>query len=139
MKKVLVFLVVITLASCAALNRYPVLITMEDAVLIENNSVGNEWSTTATVDGTELAVGESIVVDLRPGVLLEATATEQDSIPDVGQVEKTLRVYDLISTGNLIEYYRVRLDVVVTEDQGTYAGNTALWQYMFLIEPALAF
>lgn len=135
MKKVSVFLFAISIGSCGMFNPYSAVITVEEITLIANDSVGSEWSSLATVGGVALEIGESIIVDLQPGVLLKATAIEQDTYPDVGQTENVINSYDLISAGEDLVSYRVRLDVVVTEDRGAYAGNTALWWFVFLIEP----
>ena len=99
----------------------PVVITQESVNLEYNNSVGNEWSTRATVNGTMLMVGESVAADLENGAVLKAEAMEQDTYVDTGQAENTIWSYDLICAGENVESCRVLLDVVVTEDRGAYA------------------
>lgn len=112
---------------------YPATISLEDIALVSNNSVGDEWTTEATVDGDTILAGESIIVDLSSAVTLKASATEEDTYPDIGSKTQKINKRDLPADGSLT----VVLEVTVTEDRGMYAGNTAMWRFTFLIEPVL--
>jgi PKD repeat protein len=78
-----------------------VTVILEMIELDYNNHVGNEWSITAR-------------------------AVEHDKYSDFGSARQTF-VISCTDTGIETEYGN--LEVLVREDRGRYAGNTALWRF----------
>ncbi|WP_338552429.1 hypothetical protein [Paenibacillus sp. KS-LC4] len=63
-------------------------------------------------------------------VKLEATAVEQDKIPDVGAANKSFNASTVAASK------KHTLDVVVVENRGRYSGNVAKWKFVFKVEKA---
>ncbi|MDQ0193377.1 hypothetical protein [Paenibacillus wynnii] len=105
-------------------------VTFVSADLVENNHVGNEWWWGGFVNGTELADGESITLNVSSTgtIKLHAEAQEQDSIPDDGEATTTLKVSSLKSSQNK------SMTVQVVENRGRYSGNSASWKFIFKID-----
>ena len=128
---VLLFIFIISSQSLLAAGKTEkVKVTFVSADLVENNHVGNEWWWGGFVNGSELADGESIILNLSSTgtIKLHAEAQEQDKIPDDGETTTTLKVSSLKSSENK------SLTVKVVENRGRYSGNTATWKFVFKIE-----
>ncbi|MED5015786.1 hypothetical protein P9847_00525 [Paenibacillus chibensis] len=96
--------------------------------LIENNHVGNEWYTEASVNQKPIEVGESITLQNPKSIKLEAYAEEQDKVPDIGTASKTIQISSLNQKTSTIE-----LKVTVTENRGRYSGQKAYWKFVYQI------
>ncbi|WP_341278886.1 hypothetical protein [Paenibacillus sp. FSL H8-0537] len=59
---------------------------------------------------------------------LEATAIEQDKIPDVGTATKSFKASTVAASK------KHTLDVEVVENRGRYSGNVAKWKFVFKVE-----
>lgn len=86
--------------------------------LRSNHSVGNDWHTAITYNGQELHSGDTVTQALHTEIVLQSTVTEQDRFPDVGNGTLQLTLADGATAETLI---------TVTEDRGTFCGNTAVW------------
>ncbi|MFC3802302.1 hypothetical protein [Cohnella sp. GCM10012308] len=105
-------------------------ITVTSIALVENNHVGNEWYTEASVNGKTVAEGSSVTLTLKPSaaVKLQAYAQEQDKIPDEGEATVSVKASSIAKTTNKA------LSVTVTENRGRYSGNTATWKFTFKMQ-----
>jgi hypothetical protein len=106
-----------------------VTVTFVSAKLVENDHVGNEWATEATINGKVIAEGKSVNLKLKPSdnIKLSAYAEEQDKIPDYNEEEASIKVSSIKKTLNK------KLKVIVTENRGRYSGNEAKWEFTFKI------
>lgn len=95
-------------------------VTLESVSLEYNNSVGNEWSTSGTVNGRYIFRGDSVHVRVDPdaSITIEASATESDKYSDYGSSRKRIKVAHLNKTGPT----NIPVLVTVREDRGRYAG-----------------
>lgn len=126
-----------------ALSRIPdggylaLVIELDRASLVYNDSVGNEWKTLAVVNGNELKRGKPLNVRVSLGDTLHfaAAAEEIDTVPDVGM--NKMDVY--VRSADLRTGLTVPIDVVVRENRGRYAGHTALWHFSFSIRRSVTF
>ncbi|CAH1207647.1 hypothetical protein PAECIP111893_02745 [Paenibacillus plantiphilus] len=107
-------------------------VTLVSVELVENNHVGNEWATEATVNGKILEDGDSEKFTLKAGgtLKLKAVAEEQDKIPDVGKSEKSIKASSISGAK------KYELKVKVVENRGRYSGKTAHWKFTFKVEKA---
>ncbi|MGN7355939.1 hypothetical protein ACTHPF_01155 [Paenibacillus sp. SAF-054] len=103
-------------------------VKLVSAKLIENNHVGNQWYTEASVNQKQLMPGQSVTLSNSKVIKLEAYAEEQDKIPDVGTASKSVQISSLKQNTNKIE-----LKVTVTENRGRYSGNQAYWKFSYEI------
>lgn len=94
--------------------------------MISNNSVGNDWMRDVTCDGVRVRSGD--VLTLSNSFSFRCKITEDDTSPDVG--------YKTVSfTGLQIGEKQERtVRIVITEDKGRYAGNTATWEVTVTVE-----
>jgi len=69
-------------------------VTFVGAELTENNHVGNEWETRLTVNGKELAEGDTVSLKLKDTdtFKLTAVAEEMDKYPDIGSTSAKVKV-----------------------------------------------
>lgn len=106
-------------------------VRLESAQLEYNNSVGNEWSISGTVNGMQISTGKSIDIKCKPSdtINLSAQAVESDSIPDVGNGSASVQVSKL----DLSQKNSFTISVIVTENRGRYSGHTAKWNFVFSI------
>jgi hypothetical protein len=114
----------------AAAKTVEVKVTLVRVELIENNHVGHEWYTTASVNGKELREGSTVTLKLKStgSVKLEAYAEEQDKIPEAGTAVSTIKVSSVTKSINK------SLKVKVVENRGRYSGNSAEWKFTFKIQ-----
>ncbi len=91
------------------------------AVLLENNSVGDEWSIAYRCGDTPIQNGYRWTVPIvnKETVKIGVTVTERDKRSDVGS--GTLSI-------TLVDGFDASTDIVVTENGGQYKGNAARWQ-----------
>lgn len=137
MKKGLRILLVLSLFSVlflqpvsAATKTIKIKVTLVSVELVENDHVGNEWYTSASVNGKEIEEGSTITLDLKKtdSVKLKAYAEEQDKVPDVGSSNSSIKVSSVTKTINK------SLKVTVTENRGRYSGNSVEWEFKFKIQ-----
>ena len=98
---------------------------------VSNNHVGNKWTYVITSGETAINKGKSATFELTGAESLEliCQATENDSYPDVGTNTITINTADLKEGKNT-----VTTTVIVTEDRGRYAGNTAEYKFTVTIK-----
>lgn len=94
--------------------------------LVYNNHVGDAWGTGVFCGSDRISNGQSITVTSYGGLSLKATAVEVDSCNDVGS--KTVGFAPEIG-----ESETQTVDVVVREDRGRFAGNTACWRFTITV------
>ena len=89
--------------------------------VIRENSVGNDWSCTYSIDGDGLFFSDTLIAAVGDTIKISAKVTENDSSPDVGRnsISRTLSYEDIVR-GFTTSFY-----VYVKEDRGRYTGNTA--------------
>ena len=105
------------------------------ATCIRNNSVGDSWEVKYKLNGRDLpsfldAWSEKVWQGAK--ISTETTITELDSIDDVS-TEKT--VYK-VTEEDLRQGFKIKQTVIITENRGQYAGNTARWEVIYTFEPA---
>ena len=98
---------------------------------VSNNHVGNKWTYVITSGETVINKGKSATFELTGAESLEliCQATENDSYPDVGTNTITINLADLKEGKNT-----VTTTVIITEDRGRYAGNTAEYKFTVTIK-----
>lgn len=126
---VLAFSLLIQPVSAAA-KTIKIKITLVSVELVDNDHVGNEWYTTASVNGKTIEEGSTLTLTVKPTdtLKLKAYAEEQDKIPDKGTTNATLKV------SNVKKSVSKELNVKVVENRGRYSGNEADWKFTFKIE-----
>lgn len=97
-----------------------------------NDSVGNDWEFYATVNGkTVTNGGVDVTCNVGDRVNLYAQCVEQDTYPDTGEDSSHIIIHE----DDLWSSFSVTQDIIVTEDHGRYAGNTAEFAVTFTFEP----
>ncbi|ALP39221.1 hypothetical protein ASL14_25325 (plasmid) [Paenibacillus sp. IHB B 3084] len=106
-------------------------VTFQQATLVSNDHVGNEWAIAAQAGGKSIEEGSSVKIKVKPGgsIQLYAYAEEQDKIPDEGEARKNVKVSTISAKGST-----VNLRVTVTENRGRYSGNQAVWEFTYKIK-----
>ena len=101
------------------------------ANLIQNNSVGNNWTFEAKINGAKIKQGKKINIKatLNDKISFSASAKEHDFIPDIGNGSISVNIKDL----NLPQKNAYPIDVTVAENKGMYSGNTAMWKFNFSV------
>ena len=91
------------------------------AVLIENGSVGDDWSIAYRCGDISIQNGYRWTVPIgnKETVKIDITVTEQDKRSDVGS--GTLSI-------TLADGFKESTDMIVTENGGRYKGNAARWR-----------
>jgi len=114
----------------AAAKTIKIKVTLVSVELVENDHVGNEWYTTASVNGKTIEEGSTLTITVKPTdtLKLKTYAEEQDKIPDKGTTNATLKV------SNVKKSVSKELNVKVVENRGRYSGNEADWKFTFKIE-----
>lgn len=94
--------------------------------------MGSDWDFYATVNGkTVTKSGVDVTCDVGDSVDLYAQCVEEDVYPDTGEDSS----YIVIHKDDLWSSFTVTQDIIVTEDYGRYAGNTAEFAVTFTFEP----
>lgn len=75
--------------------------------------------------------GVDVTCDVGDHVDLYAQCVEEDVYPDIGEDSS----YIVIHKDDLWSSFSVTQDIIVTEDRGRYAGNTAEFAVTFTFEP----
>ncbi|MNC27352.1 hypothetical protein D3C75_755220 [compost metagenome] len=114
----------------AASKSIKVKVTLVSAELTENNHVGNEWYTTASINGKEISEDSSVVLDLKSteSVKLKAYAEEQDKIPESATATASIKA------SAITKAISKAVEVTVVENRGRYSGNTATWTFTFKVQ-----
>lgn len=101
------------------------------ADLIQNSSVGNNWSFQANVNGKKIKEGRkiNITTTINDKLSFTGNAKERDLVSDVGSASISVIIKDL----KLPEKNTYFIDVTVAENRGKYLGNTALWKFNFSV------
>lgn len=94
-----------------------------------NHQVGNEWSKICLING-KVFNEESIIVDARKPLIITTRCVEHDEYSDYGEESRTV---DLTKC-DLKKPIVFTQNVIVTENKGGFAGNTALWTANYVIE-----
>ena len=88
---------------------------------VENNSVGEEWSSTYKVNDEEITGRTEMVVVLGDTISVSSTVIESDEDPDIGTTEGEYTVEE----DGLENGFVMQQEVEVEENEGEFAGNTA--------------
>lgn len=126
-KSVVSILLLLLLASSALAE--PMLVKAT-GICYNTNNVGNSWGAMYRFGETKIQDGS--VIDITPGEYTVRTKlVEYDISADSGAAETVCTVTeDLVHSG-----FRVDQMIEVTEDRGTYSGNTAVWYVTFEFIP----
>ena len=91
------------------------------SVCISNNSVGNEWYKTYTMDGKIISSKEQIIapLDKITKMTINATVVERDEWSDRASKDITF---------TLRENEKITSTIIVTENKGRFKGNIARWE-----------
>ncbi|WP_258012369.1 hypothetical protein [Paenibacillus sp. F4] len=91
------------------------IVTFQQATLVSNDHVGNEWAIAAQVAGQSISEGNSVKIKVKSGgnIKLYAYAEEQDKIPDEGEATKNVKVSSVSAKGSTV---KLRVTVTKTVD-----------------------
>ena len=95
-----------------------------DAELIQNQGIGDEWSTWIEIDGKRLYRGDRINVRVNDSINITVHILESDPTHD----DYNYKSYR-ISQSDLLSRRDLSYDVSVTERHGRGAGGTATWRF----------
>ena len=95
--------------------------------LISNNSVGNDWSFTYTHNGETIESGYTITQSLEIFTFqsIGIEVRENDKFDDVGTGTMAVAICE-VGSG--------KTEITVTETNGCYKGNTAVWEILCEVE-----
>lgn len=99
----------------------------------ENDSVGDEWFYSLTIDGVDVTSGAFIDIRENQELNIVATCTENGSVPDTNSVSAPADatvVNDIINN----RITSLRIPVTVTENRGKYSGNKAVCEVTIYFE-----
>lgn len=125
----LLFALVIVSTSCSPSeeplepNQYRV---TYDCYMSSNHSVGNDWYDDLFYKGDYVRSGS--VLTLPESFSFRCEITEHDASPDIGS--KTVS----FSNVEIGETQEKTVTIIVREDNGRYAGNTAVWEVTVTVE-----
>ncbi len=113
-------------------------VIVESVKLVYNNHVGNDWVWKLSVNDQPVSLALYALPQtvwtgsLTNSTTLTVTATviEEDKSPDIGRASATFN----ISCDPPSSSQTSSLEVLVREDRGRYAGNTALWCLQIRVE-----
>ncbi len=108
-------------------------ITLESVLQMSNDHVGGDWRHFLSVQKKIIKKGETeiFVLKRRAPLSIVAHSVEEDKdFSDTGDDKMDFIYSDLIA----IDKTRFELDVMVVENSGQYAGNTAVWKFLFVIQ-----
>lgn len=100
--------------------------------LINNNSVGNDWCYEAWVGDEQIGLYEEKILNIENinKIILKARVEEYDKSSDIGFLRTVIKIKNI----DLIDPYYKKMNIIVSEDKGRYAGNTAEWEFLFEIK-----
>lgn len=131
LKHPLCFLLLISLCFCSC--SFPDSLSADEckvtysARLIDNDSVGNEWTTYLIYKGEPLANNEIVPYSSR--ITLYAYAREYDE--GKSDSKKAMTEFVNLAPG---EKATKTITVVVKENGGRYKGNTAVWEFTITVK-----
>lgn len=125
----LLFTLIIPPATAAS-KTVKVTVKLDRIELVSNDHVGNDWYTTASINGKEIQEGSSITLNVKSSdsLNLKAYAEEQDKVPDIGTKSASVKVSSISKT------LTKSLVVKVVENRGRYSGHSAEWKFVFSIQ-----
>ena len=97
---------------------------MISATCIENNSVGNNWVQEFSINGDAIEPIDVVSFEQNDELEIITVITEDDQFDDK---ESAGTIYKVTKT-DFLKGFTVKHKIVVTEDKGRYAGNTATWE-----------
>lgn len=100
-------------------------------VMNHNNHVGNEWSTSYSVNGYSISGSTTVKIKLGSSVRVSSTKTERDSIPDVGSNSSSYTP----TRSDFQSGFELQHSVTVRENRGRYSGNTASFTFTYKFVP----
>ena len=106
-----------------------------DTELVSNNSVGNEWSFECKVNGKDLDKGEdcTMPINIKQPIKISSKVTEYDaSYSDIGTKSDS-------HSSNDLPNFDITHRVTVTEKNGRYTGNQAVWKIRYHFERQLPY
>ena len=89
--------------------------------MLENNSVGDEWSSTYKVNDEEITGRTELIVVLGDTITVSSTVIENDEDPDIGTIEGEYTVEE----DGMENGFVMQQEVEVEENEGEFEGNTA--------------
>ena len=115
----------------AANRKVKVRVTLVNAYISYNDSVGNEWYYYSEVNSSKYEIGQSKTFSILPSgkIHLYSEAYEEDSWVDVGSDDSYIKVSELKKGKAKIK----KTSVIVTENRGRYSGNQAEWIFIYRI------
>ena len=100
-------------------------IKCDKPVLIYNNHVGNEWAHAFELDGKYASIYNPFLVETSSAYKLKFVTSEaKEKYPDASSAPMGIDPAKL----EWEKLYSKTLELIVTERNGQYAGNTAKWQ-----------
>lgn len=87
--------------------------------MLSNDSVGDDWETSLTCNGSPVQNGDILTVESNQDILFSGKVTETDNIPDIGSGTVCLK-HAARATGTA--------KITVLENRGQYAKNAAVWR-----------
>ena len=98
-----------------------------DSVLMDNDSVGNDWTIAYTCNGRAITDGErfTLPVNTTEDISIKITVTEKDKYPDNGETTAVI---------TLEEGATACAEVTIQENKGRFRGNVAHWQFHFWVK-----
>jgi hypothetical protein len=138
MKKniITIFLLAFAFIQLFAQNQKKVNIYLNSAYLEYNNHVGNDWyyEIKITTMGKEYKITpiskKTLSINTNDNIVIKVVVVEDDKIPDFGSNTLYIKIPDLKKDSeNIFE-----IPVIVRENRGRYAGNSAKWVFSIEIE-----
>lgn len=94
------------------------------------NHVGNDWSQSFYLNGTQIGRNSEITLSAGDTITVEATITESDKSPDVGNGGESYTV----TQSDISNGFTIRFNVDVRENKGRYSGSVATWSVKFTFQ-----
>jgi hypothetical protein len=99
-------------------------------IIINNNSVGNEWYTENWLNGVQINGYEKMYFDFGETITVETYIAEDDRWPDSGKNKYTCNP----TKDELLEGFEITQTTHIYENNGRYKGNRATWETKFVIK-----
>ncbi len=104
-----------------------------NATMVENNSIGEDWSFGVKFGSEELELGEIVTIDEEETPLFVIFVNEYDA-GNSDYTEMSVEFEGL----ELDEEETQVMTVVVTENDGRFSGNIAVWEFSITCKRVLA-
>ena len=98
---------------------------------VSYNSVGNEWGTYFSVNGSQINSGDIVSVKRNSNLSVYTEVIEYDNIPDVGRGSYKFTVTPEYFEDGVV----VTQTIYVQENRGRYSGNVATWEVEYEFTP----